>query len=644
VRGRRLDSRSDVYALGVIAYELVAGRRPHDVSSRALPEAIRAIVHDEPTSLGALDRRLRGDVETIVHKAMEKEKERRYGSAAELAADIRRYLASEPILARPASRTYQFKKFTRRNRVLVGGIAAVFLVLLAGAITSTLLYLEKEQQRAAAATRGAELERALATAQTNLERAQSAEQLAREQGTRAGTEADTAKAVTEYLVSLFEYSNPETSNTKGVTALEMLDRGVERIRGQFLDKPAIRARLLNVFGKIDIWLQRFDRAGPLLDEALALEAELHTEDSAEYADTLERVAKVRFEAGQVSEAEEMQRRVLALREKHLGKEDPLYTDALNNLANSLMDRGEYPEAERLLNEARQRRVALYGEGHTDVASVDYSLAMVYSLEGRHADAVPLLRRALESMQAFYGDDHWRTLMTRSALADELGPSHSAEAREHARLAYEGMRRLFGEESLLTSRTLKIYATTLASGGAPEETVHILEELLARQEGLPGREMERASLLDLLATNLHDLGRSDEAESLYRDALDLHEHMGGSARDQLLTLRHHLAVLYQQTGRLQEALELERDVVRQREALNRLANPEAWRALDNLADIYRGLRQPADEETIRRRKLTAVEGALGSASPEALGARNELAAFLSRNGREAEAPALTGSGR
>ncbi len=128
-----IDTRTDVYALGALAYELLAGQRPLHLEGRSLPEAARIIAHEEPTSLGLLDRALRGDVETIVAKAIEKEPERRYASAAELAADIRRYLRDEPIQARPASSTYQFRKFARRNKTLVGGIAATLVVSLAGA-------------------------------------------------------------------------------------------------------------------------------------------------------------------------------------------------------------------------------------------------------------------------------------------------------------------------------------------------------------------------------------------------------------------------------------------------------------------------------------------------------------------------------
>ncbi len=129
----RIDIRSDVYSIGVIAYELLTGRLPYEVQGKMIHEAVRAIREHEPSRMSSIDRSLRGDVETIVAKALAKEPQRRYQSAAELAADIRRFLADEPVVARPSSSFYQLRKFARRNKALVGGIAATLIVSIAGA-------------------------------------------------------------------------------------------------------------------------------------------------------------------------------------------------------------------------------------------------------------------------------------------------------------------------------------------------------------------------------------------------------------------------------------------------------------------------------------------------------------------------------
>ena len=148
---RQVDTRSDVYCLGVILFELLSGRLPYDLTGRVLQDATRVIREEEPTSLAALDPSLRGDLDTIVGKALEKDRERRYASAGELAADLRRHLNDEPIVARAPSAIYQLRKFARRNRALVIGVAVVLLTLAAGLLGTTWKWLEADQARAAEA-------------------------------------------------------------------------------------------------------------------------------------------------------------------------------------------------------------------------------------------------------------------------------------------------------------------------------------------------------------------------------------------------------------------------------------------------------------------------------------------------------------
>jgi len=142
-----IDTRSDVYALGVVLYELLSGRLPYKVSSKQIFEATRTIREQQPTKLTTIDKSLKGDLETVVLKALEKDRERRFQSALELAQDIRRYLSGEAIMARPPSIVYQLRVFARRNKALFGAIAAVFVVLLGGVIVSTSLYLRSEANR-----------------------------------------------------------------------------------------------------------------------------------------------------------------------------------------------------------------------------------------------------------------------------------------------------------------------------------------------------------------------------------------------------------------------------------------------------------------------------------------------------------------
>ncbi|MHC4220375.1 MAG: serine/threonine protein kinase, partial [Planctomycetota bacterium] len=133
-----LDTRSDVYSLGVILYELLCGRLPHDLAGKSIPEAVRVIQQEDATRLASVNRTCRGDLDTIVAKALEKDKERRYQTAADLAVDARRYLADQPIVARPASTFYQLRKFARRHRALVGGMVGMMALLVLGTAGTTI--------------------------------------------------------------------------------------------------------------------------------------------------------------------------------------------------------------------------------------------------------------------------------------------------------------------------------------------------------------------------------------------------------------------------------------------------------------------------------------------------------------------------
>ena len=195
-----LDIRSDVYALGVILYELLAGRLPYTIGTR-IAEAVKTIQQEDPQRLSSVSRGYRGDLETIAAKALEKDKNRRYGSAAALAADIRRYLGNEPISARPASATYQLQKFARRHRALVTGIVAVIVALSAGIVATTREALRARRAEGLADARAVEAgeQRQRAEAQSEIsdrerKRAEAEESRASAAATVAATERDRAES------------------------------------------------------------------------------------------------------------------------------------------------------------------------------------------------------------------------------------------------------------------------------------------------------------------------------------------------------------------------------------------------------------------------------------------------------------------
>jgi serine/threonine protein kinase len=271
-----VDTRSDVYALGVLAHELLAGQPPLDLRGKMVHEAARAILEDEPSTLGVLDGGLRGDVETIVAKSLEKDKERRYPSAEELASDIRRFLSDEPIVARPASTLYQLGKFARRNKALVSGVAVALIALLSGTFTSTWLYFDAERARV-----------------------------------DARAEALAATQVRDFLVELFMGASPLGNHGEPTTLRDVLDRGAERIHAELDYEPRVQAELMSTMALTYTILFMPDRAEPLLERAAEIARTLDApEDQETRVRTLRRLGRLRIEQERFEQA------LVELREAH----------------------------------------------------------------------------------------------------------------------------------------------------------------------------------------------------------------------------------------------------------------------------------------------------------------------------------------
>ncbi len=303
-----LDTRSDVYALGVIAYEMLTGQVPYNLKNKMIHEAARIIREDEPTALSATSRVFRGDIETIVVKAMEKEKERRYQSAAGLAEDVRRYLKDQPILARPQSAIYQLQKFAKRNKALAGGVVVAMSALVIGMTTSTYLYIQADSAR-----QGEAEQRILAQereAETVVER------------DNAKREAETAKQVQKFMIDLFKISNPSEAKGNTITAREIMDKAAERIDQELAGQPKIQAPLLRTISNVYRSLGLYDQALPLAQHALRLSKEVNGNEHPDVADSLNDLATVLQDQGKNTEAEKLLRQALDMRRKLLGDEHP----------------------------------------------------------------------------------------------------------------------------------------------------------------------------------------------------------------------------------------------------------------------------------------------------------------------------------
>ncbi len=378
-----LDVRSDVYALGVIFYELLAGRLPYDLRGVSISEAGTIIREQEPSHLSSIDSGLRGDIETIIAKALAKEKGRRYQSAAELGDDLRRFLTDEPIIARPASRAYQLRKFAKRNKGLVGGVVVAFAVLLL----------------------------AIAGISLALVRATRAEQAALRSVARA-------TAVSKFLQNMLAGVDPEDIGPDALTVREVLDHAAARLEQELVDQPEVAASVHQTLGNHYSTLGHYVDADRHLRKAVELRRTFTKGDDADLAEALAHLAANLQEKREMADAETPTRESLDMRRRLFGHDSLEVAESLHDLASLLIELGRAREAEQLARESLEIRRRLLGAEHAAVATSTGMLGWSLMALGRQDEAETALREAVEMVRRLPGDNE-RVLAARLTFLTDV---------------------------------------------------------------------------------------------------------------------------------------------------------------------------------------------------------------------------------
>jgi len=564
-----LDTRSDVYALGVILYELLAGRLPYKLS-RQPHEAARTIRDEDPTRLSSVSRLYRGDIETIAAKALEKDKARRYASASGLAADIQRYLKDEPITARPPSATYQVRKFARRHKALVAGLAAVFAVLVAGIVASTW------------------------------------------EATRARRAERMAEAVNDFLqndllaqASARAQARPDTKPDPDLKVRTALDRAAAQIQGKFQGQPLVEASIQQTIGKTYEDLGLYPDAQRHLERALDLRRRALGGEHSDTLSTMNDVADLLQYQGKYVQAEPLITKVLEVRRRVLGKE---HLDTLNTMASlALLYRyqGKYPQAEPLFTKVLEVKRRVLGAEHIETLSAMNDLAILYWSQGKYAQAEPLYTKVLESRRSVLGAEHPATLTSMNNLA--LLYRYQGRYREAEPLytkALELQRRVLGEEHPETLSIMNNLAVLYVFQGKYAQAGPLYSKVLELQRRVLGEEHPNTlASMNNLAVLYRDQGKYAQAEGLFTQVLKTRQRLLGKEHPDALITMDNLAVLYRKQGKYVEAERLSTEVLEKERRVLGGQSPGTLIGMGNLARVKLDQGKLAEAEPLLREALT-----------------------------------------